>query len=49
MDDVIESVLSEYERRAEKEDVVIAELYGRQQMLQRRYFPPRLRAYLGKQ
>ena len=36
MDDVIESVLSEYERRAEKEDVVIAELYGRQQMLQRR-------------
>ena len=36
MDDVIENVLSEYEQRAEKEDTVIAELYSRQQMLQRR-------------
>src|SRR5689334_14876763 len=36
MDNVIESVLSEYEQRAEREDAVIADLYGRQQMLQRR-------------
>ena len=36
MDNVIERVLIEYEQRAEKEDVVIAELYGRKQMLQHR-------------
>jgi predicted O-methyltransferase YrrM len=36
MDNAIESVLNEYEQRAEREDAVIADLYGRQQMLQRR-------------